>query len=320
MSAIALRCSAVIAASGLFLGALGVGSLASAQGFTAPAGWDSIHTISGMMVTNDQEPNPGDEAEMHALAVGVSVENTMLVDAIDLWQINQENVNYVGLGVDIDWDRYRDRKVDIVLIEEDEATDYQALTAAMSTAISPSISTDPDQSYVESVLDALPKISSHHAYVDAWPRFEDREYINSGGKNGSTLSAHIERRKCWQEDKAFTANDSNFVGAFQYCAETAGDNLIKGKYHFTLKSSSNPDAWLDSYNMSAVIRSAQTGSILKKRDCGAQTVEVGETITCEIDWTGIPDGDVLGEGKLYFSPATSHVGSVGIERTFDPTP
>ncbi|MFJ4921176.1 DUF3103 family protein [Streptomyces sp. NPDC088725] len=147
----------------------GLHPVAPARDKAAEAGiWttriDSVH------VTDVQEPWPLGDAEIFSIVSGFGPDGKVRVDTVDMPYLDNGGTDYYPNQVLVNWSSYKYNLADVVMMEDDGDTNYQALAKAIADILL----TVTDQGVyiplVDAILDALPAswYTNDADYVDSW--------------------------------------------------------------------------------------------------------------------------------------------------------
>ncbi|MFF3601455.1 DUF3103 family protein [Kitasatospora indigofera] len=135
----------------------------------AAAGWWATK-VDAVEVKDDEEPWFKGDAEMFALVTGFGLDGKVRVDPVDMPYLNNDGTVYRPNQILVNWSNYKYNLADVVLMEDDGDTNYQAL----ATAIAAVLLTIADQGayipLVNAVLSAVPASwwTDDPDYVDSW--------------------------------------------------------------------------------------------------------------------------------------------------------
>ncbi|OKI17493.1 DUF3103 family protein [Streptomyces sp. CB03911] len=148
---------------------LGLPAARPAAPAAAAAGWWATK-IDAVEVKDDEEPWFKGDAEMFALVTGFGLDGKVRVDSVDMPYLNNDGTVYRPNQILVNWSNYKYNLADVVLMEDDGDTNYQAL----ATAIAAVLLTIADQGayipLVNAVLSAVPASwwTDDPDYVDSW--------------------------------------------------------------------------------------------------------------------------------------------------------
>lgn len=148
-------------------------STAAAPAVTAPAvtaaGWWGTR-IDAVEVSDDEEPWFKGDAEMYALVTGFGLDGKVRVDPVDMPYLDTDGTVYRPNQILVNWSNYKYNLADVVLMEEDGDTNYQALAKAIADVLLTVTDQGAYIPLVNAVLDAIPTEwwTDDPDYVDSW--------------------------------------------------------------------------------------------------------------------------------------------------------
>lgn len=158
----------------------------------------STSVLDYIRLNDDEEPWISGAAEIYAVTTGVMASrDEPVLDIVEMPYIDDDGKDYHPNQILIYWDRYRWKAADVLLMEQDENTNYKTLASRLlniATNILQSIPNPNTQGYAiipmitNGILSALPDqwFINNDDYVDTfYTLFEDREYIRYSGARGN---------------------------------------------------------------------------------------------------------------------------------------
>jgi hypothetical protein len=150
---------------------------------------------------DDKEPWISGKAEVYAIVTGIDPSrDEPILDIVDLPYLDHDQTNYSPNQVLIHWQRYRWQAVDLLLMEQDDNTNYKTLAMKLLEISEQVMASIPDlqaQGYTiipkltNELLKAMPDewFTNNDDYVDVfYTLFENKEYQ---GYKGASSNATI---------------------------------------------------------------------------------------------------------------------------------
>ncbi|WP_405010920.1 DUF3103 family protein [Kitasatospora sp. NBC_01539] len=155
---------ALAAGAGLLRQALG-GPAAAA----AATGWWATR-IDSVELSDDEEPWFKGDAEVYALVTGFGLDGKVRVDPVDMPYLDSDGTVYRPNQLLVNWSSYKYNLADVVMMEEDGDTNYQALAKAIAAVLLTVTDQGAYVPLVNAVLDAIPTEwwTDDPDYVDSW--------------------------------------------------------------------------------------------------------------------------------------------------------
>ncbi|MFA1562349.1 DUF3103 domain-containing protein [Aliivibrio fischeri] len=166
------------------------------------AGPTEINTtiLKKIQLKDDHEPWISGKAEIYAIVSGVSPSrDEPTIDVIEMPYLDYAEQSYPANQIMVFWDRYRWGAADIILMEQDDKTDYKQLAQTILKAASDFLATIPDkeaQAYLiipqmtSAIIALLPDdlFVNDDDFVDVfYTIMKDTEYTeHSGAGNNAT--------------------------------------------------------------------------------------------------------------------------------------
>lgn len=156
--------------------------------------------LKKIQLKDDHEPWISGKAEIYAIVSGVSPSrDEPTIDVIEMPYLDYAEQSYPANQIMVFWDRYRWGAADIILMEQDDKTDYKQLAQTILKAASDFLATIPDkeaQTYLiipqmtSAIIALLPDdlFVNDDDFVDVfYTIMEDTEYTgHSGAGNNAT--------------------------------------------------------------------------------------------------------------------------------------
>lgn len=165
--------------------------LASATSSTQPIQTTQLKKIR---LSDDQEPWISGKAEIYAIVTGVNPSrDEPALDLVELPYLDYDNQDYYPNQIIIHWSRYRWGAADIVLMEQDDGTDYKQLAKLLVQVAEEVLKAIPDpevQAYAiipqitNKIIDAIPDgaLTNDDDFVDVYyTLMQDTSYVDHPG-------------------------------------------------------------------------------------------------------------------------------------------
>lgn len=150
----------------------------------SPAGWWATK-ITAVEVNDDQEPWFKGAAEMFSLVTGFGQDGTARVDSVDMPYLDYDGTVYYPNQILVNWSNYKYNLADVVMMEDDDGTNYRALAQAITTALLTVTDQGTYIPLVNAVLSAIPDswFTDDPDYVESWYTLAQN---SSGRLNGAS--------------------------------------------------------------------------------------------------------------------------------------
>ncbi|MFJ9561482.1 DUF3103 family protein [Streptomyces fuscichromogenes] len=157
---------------------------ANSAGAASAAGWWATK-VTAVEVNDDQEPWFKGAAEMFSLVTGFGQDGAARVDSVDMPYLDYDGTVYYPNQILVNWSTYKYNLADVVMMEDDDGTNYRALAQAITTAL---LTVTDQGSYiplVNAVLSAIPDswFTDDPDYVESWYTLAQN---SSGRLNGAS--------------------------------------------------------------------------------------------------------------------------------------
>ncbi len=121
-------------------------------------------------LSNDEEPWIEGDAEIYSLVSGFGLDGVVRVDSVDMPYLDNDHTTYNPGQLIINWSNFKYNALDLVMMESDGSTNYQALAQAIADALLTITDNGAYQPLVDAVLNAIPSswYSNDDDYVDSW--------------------------------------------------------------------------------------------------------------------------------------------------------
>ncbi|MFE2694755.1 DUF3103 family protein [Streptomyces mirabilis] len=159
-------------------------SKAANSAHAAAAGWWATK-VTAVEVNDDQEPWFKGSAEMFSLVTGFGQDGTARVDSVDMPYLDYDGTVYYPNQILVNWSHYKYNLADVVMMEDDDGTNYRALAQAITTALLTVTDQGTYIPLVNAVLSAIPDswFTDDPDYVESWYTLAQN---SSGRLNGAS--------------------------------------------------------------------------------------------------------------------------------------
>lgn len=169
---------------------------------SARSSTQSIQTtqLKKIRLSDDQESWISGKAEIYAIVTGVNPSrNEPTLDLVELPYLDYDNKDYYPNQIIIHWSRYRWGAADIVLMEQDDGTDYKQLAKMLVQVAEEVLKAIPDpevQAYAiipqitNKIIDAIPAgvLTNDDDFVDVYyTLMQDSSYVDHPGAGGNAV-------------------------------------------------------------------------------------------------------------------------------------
>ncbi|MFE2583718.1 DUF3103 family protein [Streptomyces sp. NPDC059378] len=165
----------------------------AAKGLTSQAGLAKAQDTGGWWATkvdaievnDDQEPWFKGAAEMFSLVTGFGLDGKARVDSVDMPYLDYDGTTYYPNQILVNWSNYKYNLADVVMMEDDDGTNYRALATAITTALLTVTDQGTYIPLVNAVLSAIPDswFTDDPDYVESWYTLAKN---SSGRLNGAS--------------------------------------------------------------------------------------------------------------------------------------
>ncbi|RJE76098.1 hypothetical protein BGP78_13880 [Pseudoalteromonas sp. MSK9-3] len=158
----------------------------------------STSNLKRIRLNDDKEPWISGNAEIYAVVTGVSpTRDEPILDIVDMPYLDNDGRDYTPNQTLIHWNRYRWQAADVLLMEQDDNTNYQTLATTFLDIVTQAMRAIPDpnvQGYAiipqltNQLIKAMPAhwFSNDDDYVDVfYTLFEGQNYNNHMGASGN---------------------------------------------------------------------------------------------------------------------------------------
>ncbi|GMM85913.1 DUF3103 family protein [Pseudoalteromonas sp. MTN2-4] len=158
----------------------------------------STSKLDRIRLNDDEEPWISGKAEVYAVVTGVSPSrDEPVLDIVDMPYLDYDGTDYTPNQILIHWERYRWQAADVLLMEQDDNTNYQELATTFLDIVTQVMRAIPDpnvQGYAiipqltNQLIKAMPShwFSNDDDYVDVfYTLFEGQKYSNHMGASNN---------------------------------------------------------------------------------------------------------------------------------------
>lgn len=157
--------------------------------------------LKTIRLEDDQEPWISGAAEVYAIVTGVNPSrDEPTLDIVDMPYLDYDKTTYYPNQVMIHWDRYRWGAADVILMEQDDGTNYKELALKLNEVASDILAAIPDleaQAYgvvtqiTGKIIEAIPDgwLTNDDDFVDVYyTLLKGREYPDQYGASGNATA------------------------------------------------------------------------------------------------------------------------------------
>ncbi|MFE1962426.1 DUF3103 family protein [Streptomyces sp. NPDC059479] len=136
---------------------------AAAAGF-----WTS--RVDAVYLSNDEEPWISGDAEIFSIVSGFGFDGKVRVDTVTMPYLDNDGTTYYPNQILVNWSSYKYNLADVVMMEDDGDTNYQALAKAIADILLTITDQGAYIPLVNAILDAIPTSwwTNDPDYVDSW--------------------------------------------------------------------------------------------------------------------------------------------------------
>ncbi|MFJ9968583.1 DUF3103 family protein [Streptomyces avermitilis] len=126
--------------------------------------------VTSVEVNDDQEPWYKGDAEMFSLVTGFGQDGKARVDSVDMPYLDSGSTVYYPNQILVNWSLYKYNLADVVMMEDDDGTNYKALAQALTTALLTITDQGAYTSLANALLSAIPDswFNDDPDYVESW--------------------------------------------------------------------------------------------------------------------------------------------------------
>lgn len=162
-----------------------------------------IHTtvLKTIRLEDDKEPWISGAAEVYAIVTGVNPSrDEPTLDIVDMPYLDYDKTTYYPNQVMIHWERYRWGAADVILMEQDDGTNYKELALKLNDVANDILAATPDlevQAYrvvtkiTGKIIEAIPDgwLTNDDDFVDVYyTLLKDRTYQDQYGAGGNATA------------------------------------------------------------------------------------------------------------------------------------
>lgn len=161
----------------------------------------STTVLKKIRLADDQEPWISGKAEVYAIVNGVNPSrDEPTLDLVEMPYLDYDNQDYYPNQVVIHWSRYRWGAADMILMEQDDGTDYKQLAKLLVQVAEEVLKAIPDpevQAYAiipqitGKIIDAIPDgaLTNDDDFVDVYyTLMQDTSYVDHPAASGNAVS------------------------------------------------------------------------------------------------------------------------------------
>ncbi|WP_066952168.1 DUF3103 family protein [Streptomyces lushanensis] len=150
---------------------------AAAAGF-----WTS--RVDAVHLSSDEEPWISGDAEVFSIVSGFGFDGKVRVDTVTMPYLDNDGTTYYPNQILVNWSSYKYNLADVVMMEDDGDTNYQALAKAIADILLTITDQGAYIPLVNAILDAIPTSwwTNDPDYVDSWYTLSQS---SSGRLNGA---------------------------------------------------------------------------------------------------------------------------------------
>ncbi|MER6221149.1 DUF3103 family protein [Streptomyces sp900105755] len=150
------------------------------------AGWWATK-ITAVEVNDDKEPWFKGAAEMFSLVTGFGQDGRARVDSVDMPYLDYDGTVYYPNQILVNWSNYKYNLADVVMMEDDDGTNYRALAQAITTALLTVTDQGTYIPLVNAVLSAIPDswFTDDPDYVESWYTLAQNSTGRLNGASGN---------------------------------------------------------------------------------------------------------------------------------------
>ncbi|MFJ9346638.1 DUF3103 family protein [Streptomyces sp. NPDC101237] len=159
---------------------------AAAGAAAANGGWWATK-VTAVEVNDDQEPWFKGAAEMFSLVTGFGQDGAARVDSVDMPYLDYGGTVYYPNQILVNWSNYKYDLADVVMMEDDDGTNYRALAQAITTALLTVTDQGTYIPLVNAVLSAIPDswFTDDPDYVESWYTLAQNSTGRLNGASGN---------------------------------------------------------------------------------------------------------------------------------------
>ncbi len=126
--------------------------------------------IDSVQLSSDEEPWVSGDAEVFSIVSGFGFDGKVRVDTVDMPYLDNDGTTYYPNQILVNWSSYKYNLADVVMMEDDGDTNYQALAKALADALLTITDLGAYIPLVNAILDAIPASwwTNDPDYVDSW--------------------------------------------------------------------------------------------------------------------------------------------------------
>ncbi|MGY5056835.1 DUF3103 family protein [Streptomyces sp. 900105755] len=159
---------------------------ANSSNAASTAGWWATK-VTAVEVNDDKEPWFKGAAEMFSLVTGFGQDGKARVDSVDMPYLDYDGTVYYPNQILVNWSNYKYNLADVVMMEDDDGTNYRALAQAITTALLTVTDQGTYIPLVNAVLSAIPDswFTDDPDYVESWYTLAQNSTGRLNGASGN---------------------------------------------------------------------------------------------------------------------------------------
>ncbi|MFF8512826.1 DUF3103 family protein [Streptomyces sp. NPDC015492] len=160
------------------------------QGLRVPSaaegGWWGT-TVTAIGLKEDQEPWYKGEAEAFALVTGFGPDGTVRVYSVDMPYLAEAGAEYHPNQMVVNWSHYKYDLVDVVMMEDDDGTDYKGLAEALTEILLTVTDQGGYVPLVKALFEAMPDawFTDGPDRLDSWYSLSKSAEVRLEGASGN---------------------------------------------------------------------------------------------------------------------------------------
>ncbi|MGW2056614.1 DUF3103 family protein [Streptomyces sp. NPDC001840] len=142
---------------------------AQTQNRAAAAGFWTTR-VDSVYLSSDEEPWVSGDAEIFSIVSGFGFDGKVRVDTVTMPYLDNDGTTYYPNQILVNWSSYKYNLADVVMMEDDGDTNYQALAKAIADILLTITDQGAYIPLVNAILDAIPTSwwTNDPDYVDSW--------------------------------------------------------------------------------------------------------------------------------------------------------
>ncbi|SDN42026.1 DUF3103 family protein [Actinacidiphila guanduensis] len=126
--------------------------------------------LNSVWLNDDEEPWIEGDAEIFSIVSGFGLDGVVRVDTVDMPYLDDDHHTYYPNQLIVNWSLYKYDEADLVMMEDDGSTNYEALAQALADALLTITDQGAYVPLVDAILAAMPDSwwTNDPDYVDSW--------------------------------------------------------------------------------------------------------------------------------------------------------